>query len=76
MTDERPADRTANTDPELADDTDAGAFIGREAELTRPDIPTTGEASQATIPDPGWSPPPEGHREAGSVTDDDIKRKG
>ena len=78
MTDERPGDRTAQTDPELerADETDAGAFIGREPELTRADYPTTGEASQDTNPDPGWAKPPEGHRQATHVNDDDLKRKG
>lgn len=78
MTDEPPADRrTAPTDDDAAlADVDAGAFIGREAELTRPDIPTAGEAMQDPNPDPGWRPPPEGHREASTADDDIIKRKG
>ena len=75
MTDERPADR----DPaaaDIADDVDAGAFIGSEAELTRPDIPASSGDAPPAIPDSGWSPPPAGHREGDPADDDEIKRKG
>ncbi len=57
-------------------DTDAGAFIGREPELTRSHMPTTGEGDQDANPDPGWAPAPEGHREQTKASDDDVRRAG
>jgi hypothetical protein len=78
MTDQQPADRRRDTDPELTDagDVDAGAFIGSEAELTRADIPDSADPPPVVIPDPGWAKPPEGHRQGERVDDDDLKRKG
>jgi hypothetical protein len=56
-------------------DVDAGAFIGREAELTRTDMPVESELIATKIPDLGWQKPPEGHREATPVAEDELKRK-
>ncbi|MDP8905754.1 MAG: hypothetical protein M3N29_10705 [Chloroflexota bacterium] len=55
---------------------DPGTFIGHDAELTRDEFPSTGEAMQDENPDPGWSRPPEGHREQSKTTDDDLRREG
>jgi len=85
VSDERPADRSTETDPELTHRNDAGAapagvdpgaFIGRDAELTRADIPEAGAAPRTRIPDPGWNDTPEGHREGSKANDDELKRKG
>jgi len=61
--------RPANADP------DPGAFIGRQDELTRGEVPDTASTDD-TNPDAGWSEPPAGHREADPATDDDVRRKG
>lgn len=71
---------------------DAGAFLGREAELGQDSIPgglqrdderIAGEATQSTgpaqrgrNPDEGWREAPEGHREGRAADDDMVRRKG
>ena len=71
---------------------DPGAYIGHEPELAQETIPggiqpgderiaagatqSTGAGNKATIPDDGWKPPPEGHREPEIDKEELLRRKG
>jgi hypothetical protein len=73
--------RTAGEDP--------GAYIGHEPERATETIPgglgpedervaavDTQSGATAGTPTSGWAPPPAGHREAGTASDDTIREAG
>ena len=71
---------------------DPGGYIGQRPELSAETIPggvqpgderiagtatqSTGDAQRGANPDPGWTDPPEGHREQSKAGDDDVRRAG
>lgn len=62
--------------PEAADETIPGGEQKRDGRVAGNASQSAGPAKRGANPDPGWSEPPEGHRQGQQVDDDQIRRKG
>ena len=86
----RPQDDSRNAPPQREDSTDPGAYIGRKPERATETIPgglgrkdqrvaavaTQPAPVRGEVPPSEAGPPPEGHREAETATDDRVREAG